>query len=65
MVWTSDNRGWRLALLIEGHNRLPTAIATNPAIAGTIRAAGADYLLAVKANQPTGAPPGQPYPYFG
>ena len=29
------------------------AIATNPAIAGTIRAAGADYLLAVKANQPT------------
>jgi predicted transposase YbfD/YdcC len=29
------------------------AIATNPAIAGAIRAAGADYLLAVKANQPT------------
>ncbi|WP_238314477.1 ISAs1 family transposase, partial [Methylobacterium crusticola] len=29
------------------------AIATNPAIAATIRAAGADYLLAVKANQPT------------
>jgi predicted transposase YbfD/YdcC len=29
------------------------AVATNPAIAGTIRAAGADYLLAVKANQPT------------
>lgn len=29
------------------------AIATNPAIATTIRAAGADYLLAVKANQPT------------
>jgi predicted transposase YbfD/YdcC len=29
------------------------AIATNPAIAGTIRQAGADYLLAVKANQPT------------
>lgn len=29
------------------------AIATNPAIATTIRTAGADYLLAVKANQPT------------
>jgi predicted transposase YbfD/YdcC len=29
------------------------AIATNPAVAGAIRAAGADYLLAVKANQPT------------
>jgi predicted transposase YbfD/YdcC len=29
------------------------AIATNPATATTIRAAGADYLLAVKANQPT------------
>src|SRR5262245_12265820 len=29
------------------------AIATNPAIATTIRAAQADYLLAVKANQPT------------
>jgi predicted transposase YbfD/YdcC len=29
------------------------AIATNPAIAGAIRAKGADYLLAVKANQPT------------
>src|SRR4051794_24750856 len=29
------------------------AIATNTAIAGTIRRAGADYLLAVKANQPT------------
>lgn len=29
------------------------AIATNPTIAGAIRAAGADYLLAVKANQPT------------
>jgi predicted transposase YbfD/YdcC len=29
------------------------AIATNPAIAATIRAAGAHYLLAVKANQPT------------
>lgn len=29
------------------------AIATNPAIATTIRKAGADYLLAVKANQPT------------
>ena len=28
------------------------AIATNPDIAGAIRAAGADYLLAVKANQP-------------
>jgi predicted transposase YbfD/YdcC len=28
------------------------AIATNPTIAGVIRAAGADYLLAVKANQP-------------
>ena len=28
------------------------AIATNPAIASVIRAAGADYLLAVKANQP-------------
>lgn len=32
------------------------AIATNAAIATTIRDAGADYLLAVKANQPT---PGQ------
>jgi predicted transposase YbfD/YdcC len=29
------------------------AIATNPTIATTIRDAGADYLLAVKANQPT------------
>lgn len=29
------------------------AIAANAAIAGAIRAAGADYLLAVKANQPT------------
>lgn len=29
------------------------AIATNPAIAATVTAAGADYLLAVKANQPT------------
>jgi predicted transposase YbfD/YdcC len=29
------------------------AIATNPTIAGVIRTAGADYLLAVKANQPT------------
>ena len=29
------------------------AIATNAAIAATIRGAGADYLLAVKANQPT------------
>lgn len=29
------------------------AIATNPAIATSIRKAGADYLLAVKANQPT------------
>lgn len=29
------------------------AIATNATIAGAIRAAGADYLLAVKANQPT------------
>jgi predicted transposase YbfD/YdcC len=29
------------------------AVATNPAVAGAIRAAGADYLLAVKANQPT------------
>jgi predicted transposase YbfD/YdcC len=29
------------------------AIATNPTIAGAIRQAGADYLLAVKANQPT------------
>src|SRR5215210_8724369 len=29
------------------------AVATNAAIAGTIRQAGADYLLAVKANQPT------------
>lgn len=29
------------------------AIATNPAIATAIRGAGADYLLAVKANQPT------------
>lgn len=29
------------------------AIATNPTVAGAIRAAGADYLLAVKANQPT------------
>jgi predicted transposase YbfD/YdcC len=29
------------------------AIATNPGIATAIRAAGADYLLAVKANQPT------------
>jgi predicted transposase YbfD/YdcC len=29
------------------------AIATNAAIAGAIRAQGADYLLAVKANQPT------------
>jgi predicted transposase YbfD/YdcC len=29
------------------------AIATNPAIAGKIRSVGADYLLAVKANQPT------------
>jgi predicted transposase YbfD/YdcC len=29
------------------------AVATNAAIAGTIRRAGADYLLAVKANQPT------------
>lgn len=29
------------------------AVATNPVIATTIRAAGADYLLAVKANQPT------------
>jgi predicted transposase YbfD/YdcC len=29
------------------------AVATNAAIATTIRAAGADYLLAVKANQPT------------
>src|SRR4051794_16316792 len=29
------------------------AVATNAAIAGTIRGAGADYLLAVKANQPT------------
>jgi predicted transposase YbfD/YdcC len=29
------------------------AIATNPTIATAIRAAGADYLLAVKANQPT------------
>lgn len=29
------------------------AIATNPVIAATIRAAQADYLLAVKANQPT------------
>jgi predicted transposase YbfD/YdcC len=29
------------------------AIATNPAIASAIRATGADYLLAVKANQPT------------
>src|SRR4051794_10646508 len=28
-------------------------VATNAAIAGTIRRAGADYLLAVKANQPT------------
>lgn len=29
------------------------AIATNPTIAGAIHAAGADYLLAVKANQPS------------
>ena len=29
------------------------AVATNPTIAATIRAAGADYLLALKANQPT------------
>ena len=29
------------------------AVATNAAIAGTIRSAGADYLLAIKANQPT------------
>src|SRR5215203_2540794 len=29
------------------------AVATNAVIAGTIRRAGADYLLAVKANQPT------------
>jgi predicted transposase YbfD/YdcC len=29
------------------------AIATNPSIAATVTAAGADYLLAVKANQPT------------
>lgn len=29
------------------------AVATNPTIAGAIKAAGADYLLAVKANQPT------------
>lgn len=29
------------------------AVATNPAIATAIRAAGADYLLAVKTNQPT------------
>ena len=29
------------------------AVATNAAIAGTIRRAGADYLLAIKANQPT------------
>jgi predicted transposase YbfD/YdcC len=29
------------------------AVATNPAIAATIRTAGAHYLLAVKANQPT------------
>jgi predicted transposase YbfD/YdcC len=29
------------------------AVATNAAIAGTIRRAGADYLLAVKANRPT------------
>jgi predicted transposase YbfD/YdcC len=29
------------------------AIATNPTIASAIRSAGADYLLAVKANQPT------------
>ncbi len=29
------------------------AIATNPTVAAAIRAAGADYLLAVKANQPT------------
>lgn len=29
------------------------AIATNPTIAGVIQTAGADYLLAVKANQPT------------
>ncbi|GJD50844.1 ISAs1 family transposase ISAzs5 [Methylobacterium crusticola] len=29
------------------------AVATNPSIAATITAAGADYLLAVKANQPT------------
>ncbi|GJE02531.1 hypothetical protein GMJLKIPL_4480 [Methylobacterium isbiliense] len=29
------------------------AVATHPAIAATIRAAGADYLLALKANQPT------------
>ena len=29
------------------------AVATNQTIAGAIRAAGADYLLAVKANQPT------------
>lgn len=29
------------------------AIATNPTVAGAIRATGADYLLAVKANQPT------------
>ena len=29
------------------------AVATNPTIAGAIRSAGADYLLAVKANQPS------------
>lgn len=38
---------------LEGAIVTIDAIATNAAIAGAIKAAGADYLLAVKANQPT------------
>lgn len=38
---------------LEGALVTVDAVATNPAIAATIRQAGADYLLAVKANQPT------------
>jgi predicted transposase YbfD/YdcC len=43
----AENEGLRGALVSVD------AVATNAAVAGTIRAAGADYLLAVKANQPT------------
>jgi predicted transposase YbfD/YdcC len=38
---------------LEGALVTIDAIATNPTVARVIRAAGADYLLAVKANQPT------------